>query len=407
MKSATHSFVVNNSFDASAKYPENLRSILNRADSDEARSEIGSWKGYDVTPLTALPQLSARLGIASLHYKDESGRFNLGSFKSLGGAYAVLRILLRYVEEKVGRKIDASELLSGKYAHLTNEMTVCSATDGNHGRSVAWGAKMFGCKCVIYIHATVSEGRKLSIESYGAQVVRVSGNYDDTVRFCASEAERLGHIVVSDTSYEDYFEIPRDVMRGYTVLAAEIVEQFADKAPPTHVFVQSGVGGLAAAVCSYFWEAWAGERPVFVVVEPENAACFCESVRANTPTAVHGDLETMMAGLSCGEVSLIAWDILRVGANAALAVSDDAVSACMRALARPHDGDAAIIAGESAVGGLVGLLTALDDADIRTQLGLNENSVVLCIGSEGATDQHVYESIMESDPAFAAENLTA
>lgn len=407
MKSSIHSFVVNNSFDASEKYPVILRSILNKADSDKARHEIASWEGYEVTPMVPLQGLATRLGIASLHYKDESGRFGLGSFKSLGGAYAVLQILLKHVERKTGKKVDAAELISGKHAHLTGELTVCSATDGNHGRSVAWGAKMFGCKCVIYIHATVSEGRKVSIEDYGAQVVRVAGNYDDTVRFCASEAERQGHIVVSDTSYEGYVDIPRDVMRGYTVLAAEIVEQFAGKAPPTHVFVQSGVGGLAAAACSYFWDAWSGQRPVFVVVEPENAACFCESVRAGTPTAVGGDLETMMAGLSCGEVSLIAWDILRAGANAALSVSDGTVGACMRALARPCDGDAPITAGESAVGGLVGLLAALGDADVRSRLGLDENSMVLCIGSEGATDRALYDSIMASDATYSAEDMTA
>lgn len=407
MKSSPHSFAVNTGFDASERYPETLRPLLNRTDSDEARREIASWEGYNVTPLVSLQGLSSRLGIASLHYKDESGRFGLGSFKSLGGAYAVLRILLKHVEEKIGGKVDAADLISGKYAHLTRELTVCSATDGNHGRSVAWGARIFGCKCVIYIHATVSEGRKLSIENYGAQVVRVPGNYDDTVRFCASEAGRLGHVVVSDTSYEGYLEIPRDVMRGYTVLAAELVEQFAGKAPPTHVFVQSGVGGLAAAVCSYFWDTWNDRRPVFVVVEPENAACFYESVRAGTPTVVGGDLETMMAGLSCGEVSLIAWDILRAGANAALSVPDSSVSACMRALARPCNGDAPITAGESAVGGLVGLLTALGDANIKAQLKLDENSVVLCIGSEGATDQQLYDSIMASDAAFSAEDLAA
>ncbi|MFV0474708.1 MAG: diaminopropionate ammonia-lyase [Pikeienuella sp.] len=405
MKSPIHSFVVNDRFDPSEAYPENLRPILNRADSDQARRDIAVWEGYEVTPLASLPGLAGRLGIGSLFYKDEAGRFGLGSFKSLGGAYAVLRILLKHVAAKTGETVGVADLISGKHARLTGELTVCSATDGNHGRSVAWGARLFGCKCVIYIHATVSEGRRRAIADYGAEVIRVAGNYDETVRFCAAEAERHGRIVVSDTSYEGYTDIPRDVMRGYTVLAAEIVEQFEGKTPPTHVFVQSGVGGLAAAVCSYFWDAWKGRRPVFVVVEPENAACFRDSVSAGKPMAVGGDLETMMAGLSCGEVSLIAWDILSAGANAALSISDRPVGPCMRARARPCEGDAPITAGESAVGGLAGLLAALGEAGVRARLGLDENSAVLCIGSEGATDPALYASIMEADPGFSARDM--
>lgn len=206
-----------------------------------AARAIAGWPGYAPTPLVPLPALARALGLASLAYKDERGRFGLKSFKALGGAYAVRRVLDRQ------RRPAA-------------EVTVTCATDGNHGRSVAWGARLFGCKCVIFIHETVSEGRAEAIRRYGAEVVRVPGNYDDAVRHAAAEAARNGWFVVSDTSYEGYRDVPVDVMHGYGVMASEIVGQLPPGEIPTHVFVQAGVGALAAAICASFWLAWGPRR---------------------------------------------------------------------------------------------------------------------------------------------------
>src|SRR5690606_35466744 len=197
---------------------------------------------------------------------------------------------------------------------IVSGITVTCATDGNHGRSVAWGAHLFGCKCVIYVHETVSKGRKDAIASYGAEVRVVPGNYDDAVRKAASDAQANGWFVVTDTSYEGYTSVPRDVMQGYTIMAEESMQQI--KQTPTHIFVQGGVGGLAAAVCAHYWEKQGSERPRFIVAEPDRADCLYRSAKAGKPVAVHGALDTIMAGLACGEVSIIAWDILSEGADA-------------------------------------------------------------------------------------------
>jgi diaminopropionate ammonia-lyase len=340
-----------------------------------AEREITGWPDYRATPLVSLPGLARALGLASLVYKDERGRFGLKSFKALGGAYAVRRVL-----EREGRPARA--------------VTVTCATDGNHGRSVAWGARLFGCNCVIFIHETVSEGRAEAIRRYGADVVRVKGNYDDAVRHAAAEAARNGWFVVSDTSYEGYREVPADVMHGYGVMASEIVRQVPAGEVPTHVFVQVGVGALAAAICARFWLAWGPKRPRFVAVEPARADCLVRSLEAGRPVVVHGDLETVMAGLACGEVSELAWEVLREGADAALAIGDDWAIAAVRALAAPRDGDPAIVAGETGGAGLAALLALADRAEMRARLGLNGSSRVLLLGSEGDTDPEIYRRIV-------------
>ncbi len=276
------------------------------------------------------------------------------------------------------------------------------ATDGNHGRSVAWGAQRFGCNCVIYIHAGVSEGRKQAIERYGATVVRTAGNYDDSVRQAAADAEAKGRIVVSDTSYPGYMEIPRDVMQGYTVMADEALRQHGTADLPTHIFIPGGVGGFAAAVCAHYWETLGERRPRMVVVEPETAACILETVRAGQPTAVHGDLETIMAGLACGEVSLLAWEVLEEGLDDVLAIPDAAAAEGMRLLARGSGDDPPIVAGESATAGLAGLLIALAQPETAAALGLGPESRVLLFGSEGATDVEVYREIVGRDPQEVA-----
>lgn len=372
-----------------APYSSDCSAILNADALDAARAAITRWPGYAPTPLVALPALARDLGVASLHYKDEGGRFGLGSFKALGGAYAVARLLRREIGVRLGRTLSFDDLLHDRAVRAAaSGLTVTCATDGNHGRSVAWGAQMFGCACVIYIHATVSEGRRAAIEAYGARVVRTRGNYDQSVQAADADARAQGWYVISDTSYPGYMDVPRDVMQGYQLMVDEAVK--ALPAWPTHVFVQAGVGGFAAAVCAYFWERDAARRPVFVVVEPDRAACLLASARAGHPVTIHGELDTLMAGLACGEVSLLAWEILAQGADAFCSIRDDAAVALMRRLAHPHGDDPAIVAGESAVAGLAAAAGALQDAAACAALGLGHDSRLLFFGSEADTDPALY-----------------
>ena len=223
-----------------ATYGANGRTeVLSLAAFAEAKREITSWPGYAPTPLRRLKRLAARAGVAEIAYKDEAGRFGLGSFKAIGGPYAVCKLLRQKVQEQTGAIILSADLTSSRYANVTREITVTCATDGNDGRAVAWGAQTFGCRCVIYVHEAVSEGRRRAIAKYGAEVRRVPGTYDDAVRRAASDAATYGWFVVSDTSYEGYIDVPRDVMQGYSLMADEAMAQGA---APSHVFVQGGVG---------------------------------------------------------------------------------------------------------------------------------------------------------------------
>ncbi|WP_159911700.1 diaminopropionate ammonia-lyase [Pantoea sp. 18069] len=366
----------------------------------QAERELSAWQGYAPTPLHALPALARALGVQSLHYKDEGGRFGLGSFKALGGAYAVARLLCRELGARLGRTLDTRDLQQPEVRALSAGITVTCATDGNHGRSVAWGAQLFGCACVIYVHSTVSQGRTDAIAAYGAQVVRTPGNYDDAVRRADADAKERGRFVISDTSYPGYMDVPRDVMQGYQLMVQEAAAQIGER--PTHIFVQAGVGGLAAAVCGYFWERDGGARPQFIVVEPERAACLLESARAGQLRAVEGELDTLMAGLACGEVSHLAWEILEKGADAFCAIADAAAVDCMRLLAHPLGGDRAIVAGESAVAGVAAAIGALQSPAARAQLGLGEGSRILFFGSEAATDPALYAQLVGESAAAVA-----
>ena len=363
-----------------------------------ARAEITSWDGYAVTPLVPLEDVAKAARIATVAYKDEGGRFGLGSFKALGGAYAVARLLVQELARRgVANNATTAELAAGAHREATGAITVCCATDGNHGRSVAWGAQRFGARCVIFVHETVSQGRRDAIAHYGAEIRVVPGNYDDAVRAAAQTAEREAWFVVSDTSYEGYTEVPRDVMQGYRLMADEAAEQWAALglgAPPTHAFIQGGVGGVAAAVAIQMRARFGGAVKV-VVAEPDKAACLLASAEAGEPVTVEGDLDTLMAGLACGEPSLLAWQELERGAYAFMAVSDASAVDCMRVLARRMP---KVVAGESAVAGMAALLLAAADPLSRSLLGLDADSRVLLFGTEGATDPALYDSLVGAEP---------
>ncbi|MGD1922651.1 MAG: diaminopropionate ammonia-lyase [Paracoccaceae bacterium] len=380
------SLVLNRQASRSVNWKPDQDAILNDAALATARDTITSWTGYAPTPLRDLKGLAGEIGVAAIHYKDEAGRFGLGSFKALGGAYAVARLLAK----QVGCPL--SEIVDGKHPKAVSQVTVCCATDGNHGRSVAWGAQRFGARCVIFIHATVSEGRKTAIEAYGAEVRRCDGNYDDSVREAQETATREGWFVVSDTSYPGYMEIPRDVMQGYEVMAAEAFDLLPEA--PTHIFLQTGVGGMAAAIVALAKRRWGSDRPVIVLTDPDQSACWVDTYVAGEPTAVHGDLDTLMAGLACGEISALAWAILQDHGDAAMAVSDASAIEMMRRLACPPAPDAHIVAGESAVAGLAGLAVAMQSDEMRAALALDGASRVLVVGTEGDTYPELYTELV-------------
>lgn len=367
--------------------------ILNDAGFSAAQREICQWPGYAPTPLRTLPGLAKRLGLASVRYKDEGDRFGLKSFKALGGAYAVYRLLAQAIARRNGgAPVGAADILSGRWREVVGDITVTCATDGNHGRSVAWGAQLFGCRCVIYIHATVSEGRRAAIAKYGAEVIRVAGNYDDSVRHADAQATANGWTVVSDTTYAGYRAIPIDVMHGYGVMSREIVEQVG-ATPPTHVLVQAGVGALAASVAAAFWLAWGEKRPKLMVVEPTEADCYLRSAKAGKPIAVTGALDTVMAGLACGEVSPAAWEIVSAAASIYVAIDDRYALDAVREFANPQGGDPAIVSGETGATGLGALLAARDQPALAAMMEIDAASRVLLLGSEGDTDPAIYRSI--------------
>jgi diaminopropionate ammonia-lyase len=390
----TGDYILNAQSDREAIYDERCRNVLTLEGAALARSTISGWPGYAPTPLLDLPDVAREVGVSSVHYKDESARFGLMSFKALGGAYAVVRHLLLVIQREVGETATVDDILAGRYADIVERQTVCCATDGNHGRSVAWGARTFGCRAVIFIHATVSEGRRAAIEAFGAEVRRTAGNYDASVAEADATASREGWTVVSDTSYPGYRTIPCDVMHGYTLMAQEAYDQLPGDLPATHQFVQTGVGGMAAAVCAQGWQLYGSSRPRTILADPTRAACWFASIRAGKPVAVTGDIDTLMAGLACGEVSELAWEILDRGADAVVAVEDKDAEDGMRRLAGGGPNTPPIVAGESAVAGLAALLAVAKKPSARDQLALTADSRVLLFGTEGATDPAVYARIV-------------
>ena len=352
-----------------------------------ARAEITAWPGYAPTPLRDLPVLAMQAGVASVQVKDESGRFGLGSFKALGGAYAVLGVMqAELARQGIAKAATAAELMAG--VHAGAGITVTCATDGNHGRSVAWGAQRFGADCVIFVHPGVSQGRRDAIAGFGAEVREAPGTYDDSVRAAAAASEHGWH-VVSDTSWPGYTEIPREVMQGYRLMAAEALESWSGP-PPTHAFVQAGVGGMAAAVSVQLRTLQ--PAPALVVVEPHDAACLMASAEAGTITAA-GSLDTVMAGLACGEPSLIAWQELERAAAAFLSIPDAAAVGAMRVLA-----GCGVVSGESGAAGMAGLLRAAADPQARAALGLDRSSRILLFSTEGATDPELYARLLPEIP---------
>ncbi len=390
-------------------YPAHLRKILSIEAANESRRWLSHWSllNPSATPLSDLPDTAAQLNVDRVSVKDESVRSELGSFKALGAPIALVRLVQRLLPE---HRLDSATLLRGDYRDLVSGLTVISATDGNHGRALAAAARSLGCRCVIVLHSGVSAEREQAIAAYGAQIVRSAGDYDASVEETARLAAANGWHVVSDTSYEGYEEIPCDVMQGYGAIAAEVIEQtgsLPDQPAFTHVILQGGVGGLAAGVASYLWEFHGRNRPRFIVVEPQQADCLLQSAIEGRPARATGSVDSVMAGLACGEASPLAWKFLQLCIDDFLTIADhDAVSA-MRTLAAGSVRDVPVVAGEFGAAGLAGLTVLSRDVRMAKAVGLGSSSRVLLINTEGATAPSVYLDLVAESAADVQKRQAA
>ena len=380
-------------------------SFLGPTRASQVRRFHASFPEYVPTPRYSLDGLAARLGLGRIFVKDESRRFGLKAFKALGASWAVARLLSRRLElppDSIGPALGTPET-----RERVGEVTLVTATDGNHGRGLAWAARQFGLEAVVFMPKGSAEARAEAVRALGARCEITDLTYDDVVRHAAAYTRATGGVLVQDTAWPGYEEIPHWIMQGYTTLALEALEQMRalGRERPTHIFLQAGVGSFAAAVLGFFTieAAEAGvAAPLAISVEPHNADCVFRSVRAGDgrARAVDGDLRTMMAGLACGEVSTLAWEILREHLFAAAACPDGVAAHGMRLLAAPLPGDPALVSGESgAVGaGLLDYLSrAPEAAAMRAALGLDGKAVVLLISTEGDTAPDVYRQVIRHE----------
>jgi diaminopropionate ammonia-lyase len=375
-----------------------LTRLFSPAIAQSVRRFHRSVPGYNPTPLVSLPNLARSLQIDKIWIKDESYRFNLNAFKVLGASYALARAL----HEMLGLEEDALrfEMFRSRPVRCNlRDITVITATDGNHGRALAWSAKQMGCNAVIYLPRGTAPARIQVIKAHGATTRIIDGNYDDAVRAASRDADENDRLLVQDTSWRGYEQIPTWIMQGYLTIAAEVEDQL-DGAAPTHVFVQCGVGSLAASMQAFLAERCGIDRsPLFAVVEPTRAACFYRSMlqEDGRPAAVTGNLVTIMAGLACGEPSILAWEILKNHTHAFIACGDSFAIKGMQTLGNPLRGDERIISGESGavtLGLLVHLRTHLLNDPITDALHLDSHSRVLLISTEGDTDPESYRKIV-------------
>ena len=336
----------------------------------EAVTTIENWGTYKPTPLIELDKLSSYLNINKIYYKDEGFRFDLKSFKALGGAFAVNKI----VKE-------------------TKAKTVSTATAGNHGRSVAWGAQRLGIKCKIFISEFVSEDRAEAMRNLGADVIRVKGNYDASLKECINQSKKNQWEIVQDVSWEGYKTVPRYIMAGYTIMIKEIFDKIKNE-KISHVFLQAGVGGMAAATIAGFAK-YSNNLPCFITVEPKDAECVLQSIKNKKPTSINIQKESIMGGMSCGDVSSLAWEILKHSTNYSISISDEAVATTVALLKQKEFSNDEIIAGECGVPGVISLISAIKDKNICEKLKLNTQSNVLLIGCEGLTDFKMYNKLLK------------
>ena len=345
---------------------------LSKKDIDDAYLSISGWEGYSPTPLIELNKLSKELNINKIFYKDESKRFGLKSFKALGGAYAV---------EKV--------------SNGNKDIIVATATAGNHGRSVAWGARRLGLKCKIFISEFVSEARGQAMAELGADVVKVKGNYEKSLIECIKQSTDNNWQIVQDVAWKDYMIVPKYTMAGYTVMMKEIVDQI-NQNKISHIILQAGVGGMAGAMVAGI-ARYLDYVPITLVVEPDSAACVLASIKTGKIEKIDIKRESLMGGMSCGEVSLVPWKILKNSVKYCISLPDDDIAKTMKLLGNSSFSDQPIIAGENSAPGVISLIASCEDENIKQNLNLNQSSNVLVIGCEGDTDQEMYQKLINQN----------
>ncbi|WP_428079742.1 diaminopropionate ammonia-lyase [Candidatus Pelagibacter sp.] len=348
---------------------DQILSSLTSTDIDDAYNSISKWEGYSPTPLVKLNKLSKELNLKNIFYKDENKRFNLKSFKALGGAYAV---------EKVTKG--------------NKEIVVATATAGNHGRSVAWGAKRLGLKCKIFISEFVSDARGKAMEALGAEVIKVKGNYENSLIECIKQSTENDWQIVQDVAWKDYMLVPKYTMAGYSVMMKEIAEQINDE-KISHIILQAGVGGMAGAMVAGI-ARYLDNIPTIIVVEPDSAACVMESIKTGKIEKIDIKRESLMGGMSCGEVSLVPWEILKNSVKHCISLPDDDIAKTMKLLGNASFSEESIIAGENAAPGVISLIASCEDETIKSKIDLNKNSNVLIFGCEGDTDQKMYQKLV-------------
>ncbi|UMR29362.1 diaminopropionate ammonia-lyase [Massilia sp. MB5] len=348
------------------------------------RARLACLPDFAPTPLHALPGLARTAGVGAIHIKDERRRMKLGSFKALGGMYATLSLLLEAAGKALACEPGWHELCHPALRAALALQTVCCATDGNHGRAVAAAARLAGAQAHIFVHAGVSRQRLLAIRQYGAKVSIVRGTYDDAVAEARRASAERGWHLVSDTAWPGYERIPARIMQGYAVLLDEALAEMAQ--PPSHVFVQAGVGGLAGALAARLALRFGREQPRLIVVEAQRAACLYASCLAREPVSVDPGQPTVMAMLECYQPSLLAWRILAATAHAFMTVDEETARAAVLCLERTASGDPRIPSSESGAAGLAGLLHAAAEPAMRSAFGLDRDSRVLLIASEGASE---------------------
>ena len=348
-----------------------ILSTLNKSEIDEAYKVISGWKNYNPTPLILLNKLSNDLNLKNIFYKDESKRFDLKSFKALGGAYAV---------EKIS---------NGK-----KDIVISTATAGNHGRSVAWGSQRLGLKCKIFISENVSDARGKAMEKLGAEVIKVKGNYENSLNECIKQSNKNNWQIVQDVAWENYMQVPKYTMAGYAVMMKEIADQI-DNNKITHVFLQAGVGGMAGGMIAGI-ARYLQNIPTVIIVEPDSAACVMASIKAERIKKINIEKESLMGGMSCGEVSLVPWEILKNSIKYCVSLPDDNIGHAMKFLGNGNFSENKIIAGENAVPGVISLVASCKNDKAKKDLSLDENSNVLLIGCEGDTDEVMYNKLINS-----------
>ncbi|GLI19389.1 PLP-dependent lyase/thiolase [Tepidanaerobacter syntrophicus] len=392
-------FIYNNN--ARKNYSEKVSvDVMSQEQVKKVRNFHKSFPEYSVTPLHTLDNLAKRFEVNKIWVKDESYRFGLNAFKVLGGSFAIGM----YLGQKLGmpqEEITFEKLRSKEIREKIGDITFVTATDGNHGRGVAWAARQLGQKCVVFMPKGSSKIRLQNIINEGAEASITEYNYDDSVKIAMEYAEKHGGVIVQDTAWEGYEDIPLWIMQGYGTLIDEAIEQIEglgeDK--PTHVFLQAGVGSFAGAVQGYLASRYKEERPVTLIIEPETAACIYESAKANDgkPHAVKGSLDTIMSGLACGVPNIISWEILRDYADMYAICSDNTAARGVRILGSPIKGDAQVISGESGAVGM-GVLSLIAEAEklskIKDLLRIDEKSKILLISTEGDTDPVDYRKIV-------------